>query len=150
MTPYAGESVNVGMDDARKLAAAIIRAVQGGRKKREEEGEGEGEGDESKDKTTSALEGRSEPKDDDGAALDDAVRASEAEMFARMQSYMRLTKTMMELWMFSPDINAAVPGIVYEHVRMDTPRLLHPVLWIAIQTWWYVARVIKVLRRVPA
>jgi 2-polyprenyl-6-methoxyphenol hydroxylase-like FAD-dependent oxidoreductase len=30
MTPYAGEGVNLGMDDARKLAAAIVAAIKAG------------------------------------------------------------------------------------------------------------------------
>lgn len=111
MTPYAGEGVNLGMDDARRLAAGIIGAAKAG------------------------------PVTDE--ALDAVVRDYETELFPRMERYMTLTQNMMRTWMFNPDITTAVPSVIYHHSCMHVPRLLHPLVWAVVQTWWSVTKLVR-------
>lgn len=100
MTPFAGEGVNVGLDDARKLAAAIKKSVDG------------------------------------SCLLEEAVKQFEEDMFPRMNRFQKLTESLMNLWLFSEDVHTVVPKAAMEHVAIEMHWMLHPVMWVAINTWW--------------
>ncbi|KAK6072445.1 monooxygenase FAD-binding protein [Seiridium cupressi] len=100
MTPFAGEGVNVGLNDARHLAAAIKRSVE------------------------------------TGSSLEAEVEKAEKAMFPRMNKFQKLTESLMNLWMFSDDVHTVIPKVVMEHVTLDLPWLLHPLLWVGVNGWW--------------
>lgn len=101
MTPFAGEGVNVGFDDALKLAASIKRTVE-----------------------------------NPSLSLDEEIRKYEESMFPRMNKFQKLTENVMNLWMCSDDVHAAIPKVVMQHASMDTPWVIHPLMWIAVNSWW--------------
>lgn len=122
MAPFAGEGVNVGLDDARQLAAAIIRAAR-----------------------TPSVPG---DDDDDGkngnggrglaAELDEQVRRFEEDMFPRMAEYQRLSHDVTRLWLFTDgDVRRVFPTALLCHVRLDMPALLQPFAYVGLHAAWW-------------
>lgn len=98
MTPFAGEGVNVGMEDARRLARAIAAAG---------EGPGEGEGF--------------------VAGLEVGVAAFEREMFVRAGGFAALTDTLLQCWFFTEDCpRSAAPKAMAATASFHAPWLLRP------------------------
>ncbi|KAI1869249.1 uncharacterized protein JN550_005879 [Neoarthrinium moseri] len=108
MTPFAGEGVNLAFDDARKLARAVVGA---------------------------ASRGGAQPSGRE-QLLDKAVADFEEDMWVRMEKYQRLTDNVTQLWMFSDDIHSIIPDFIMEHLKPETPVLLHPLAWLAVHGWW--------------
>ncbi|KAI1492868.1 hypothetical protein F5X96DRAFT_677499 [Biscogniauxia mediterranea] len=115
MTPFAGDGVKVALDDARKLAAAIVRSVQTG--------------------------GGSEE-------IDKQIRGFEQEMFPRMETYQRVTNEVTQLWLFTKgDLRRVVPKVLYFIISLDLPRVVMPLVWVLLCSWWFVkTRLFKRLR----
>ncbi|ORY64334.1 uncharacterized protein BCR38DRAFT_342912 [Pseudomassariella vexata] len=108
MTPFAGEGVNVAFDDARRLAAAIVKATQAG---------------------------------GDADQLNSQVTAFEEEMFVRMERYQRATNDIMKAWMFTPgDIWNVVPDALLCVVKLQIPKIMHPLAYLGMHVWWWVRR----------
>ncbi|KAI5862421.1 FAD/NAD(P)-binding domain-containing protein [Durotheca rogersii] len=102
--PFAEEGVDVALDDARRLGAAIVKAIQAG-----------GEQDE----------------------LDREVRASEEEMFARMEIYQRQTDEITALWFFSEgSMRQVMPKVILTYAKDRVPTMLVPLAWGLVPSWW--------------
>ncbi len=109
MTPFAGEGVNVAMDDARKLAAAILGSLD--------------------EKKAAAS----------ADALDAAVVAFEEEMFVRAGAVAKLTDNMLRMWFFMPgDPRDVVPKVLAMHTREHVPALLRPVATAVVHAMYFV------------
>ncbi|KAH9898713.1 hypothetical protein F4778DRAFT_192869 [Xylariomycetidae sp. FL2044] len=114
MCPFAGEGVNVAFDDARKLADAIIEAVQTHQEK--------------KDGGSSFA-----------AQLDRRVEAFELDMFRRMEVVQRQTYELTQLWFFTPgDQRRVVPKVLLAHMKPSVPGVLFPVASVLLHAWWFV------------
>ncbi|KAI1634047.1 hypothetical protein F4809DRAFT_652175 [Biscogniauxia mediterranea] len=106
MPPFAGEGVNVALDDARKLAAAIVRSVQTGGGPEE---------------------------------IDKQIRGFEQEMFPRMEMYQRVTNEVTQLWLFTKgELRRVVPKVLYFIISLDLPRVVMPLVWVLLYSWWFV------------
>lgn len=118
MTPFAGEGVNVALDDARKLAAAIIAAVKG--------------------------PDEAEPPDDgrDAAAaadaLDRAVEAFEKDMFLRTARVTRLTADVTQAWLFTPGTpRSVIASTTARHMREIVPGVVYPFATAVVHTYFF-------------
>ncbi|KXH36791.1 tetracycline resistance protein from transposon [Colletotrichum salicis] len=115
MTPFAGEGVNVALEDAMKLAKAIISAVA--------EGGGAGA----------------------GAAdyLDKRIEAFEKEMFPRMEKVQRLTDELMHDWMFTPGSpRTTIATSIARHAKFETPWVLHPLASAMVHSFFFMRRML--------
>ncbi|KAJ2906259.1 putative tetracycline resistance protein from transposon protein [Zalerion maritima] len=117
MAPFAGEGVNLAMDDARRLAEAIVRAAR--------EVQGQEKDEQLRD------------------ALDREVAAFEAGMVERATPVQQLAADLTRLWMFTP----CVPGsVVADTTAMMIQREVHsrlrPVLGVGIKAWFRAKRFI--------
>ncbi len=109
MTPYAGEGVNVALEDAMGLAKAVIEVLENW-KEEEEIGE----------------------------ALDRAVVKYEEEMWPRAERVARLTDELTKAWMFTPDTPASVIArTTAMHVRFHTPGILHPLATVGVHLYFF-------------
>lgn len=116
MTPYAGEGVNVALEDAMKLAQGIVDAVgkhpAGGAAQRD--------------------------------ALDAAVAAYEDDMFPRTKKVTKLTAELLRLWMHTPGTpQAVIPDVMSEHVRYHAPAVAYPFVSLAMRSYIYLLRLAK-------
>ncbi|KAK0368924.1 tetracycline resistance protein from transposon [Colletotrichum limetticola] len=99
MTPFAGEGVNVALEDAMKLAKAIISAVA-----------------ESSDASADASR-----------YLDKRIEAFEKDMFPRMEKVQRLTDELMHDFMFTEGSpRTTIARSIARHVKFETLWVLHP------------------------
>ncbi|KAK0634479.1 tetracycline resistance protein from transposon [Bombardia bombarda] len=112
MTPFAGEGVNVGLEDAMKLAGRIVAAVRGGK---------------------GVSSGGVEDGED---ALDRAVVEYEREMWPRAERVARLTEGQMKDWMFTDGAPASViASSTARVVKFHVPGVLHPLVTAVV--WLY-------------
>ncbi|KAF8190404.1 hypothetical protein K438DRAFT_1935767 [Mycena galopus ATCC 62051] len=112
MAPTAGEGVNVSLDDARRLAAAIVRATAWSSSEEKKK---------KKEVAPTTLAG----------ALDREVRAFEEEMFPRAEEFQRLTDDLTQMWMFSDgDVKKVMPRALLRHVQDKVPTGLYPLAWL--------------------
>ncbi|KAK4186116.1 monooxygenase asqM [Podospora australis] len=111
MTPYAGEGVNVALEDAMRLARGIVDAVRG---------------------TGESGIGLAD-------VLDNAVREYEGEMWKRAEKVARLTDELTRLWMFTPNTPGSVLAKTTAlHVRFHTPAVMHPIATAGVYAMvWY-------------
>ncbi len=113
MTPFAGEGVNVALDDARRLAAAIAAAAK-------EEG------------PESMLQ-----------KLDAKVGVFEREMFARAGRVTRLTDDLTKTYFFTPGgAQSIVPRMTTLHACFNTPKILHWPITLAVHGYFFVKRIL--------
>ncbi|KAK1639920.1 tetracycline resistance protein from transposon [Colletotrichum phormii] len=119
MTPFAGEGVNVALEDAMKLARAIISAVaEGG-------GAGAGTGADAAD------------------YLDKRIESFEKEMFPRMEKVQRLTDELMHDWMFTPGSpRTTIATSIARHVKFETPWVLHPLASAMVHSFFFMRRML--------
>ncbi|CAK7564499.1 MAG: hypothetical protein SEPTF4163_002393 [Sporothrix epigloea] len=110
MTPFAGEGVNVALDDARKLAAAILAVTR------------------LKATPTEAA-----------AQLDAVVLTFEREMFARTAKVAKLTDDLLRLWFYTPGApESVVASVMAAHVSFHTSPLVSPFASAAVRMYYYV------------
>lgn len=118
MTPFAGEGVNVAMEDAMRLARAII----GSTAKQSAEGEKKGQQTAGQDET-----------------LDEAVAAFEEEMWRRTEKVARLTDDLTRAWLFTPDVpQSVIASTIAMHARFRSPRILHPLVTGLVHSYYFV------------
>ncbi|KJR84034.1 monooxygenase [Sporothrix schenckii 1099-18] len=111
MTPFAGEGVNVAMDDARKLAAAILGVAS----------------------ASSASNAVRHP-----AELDTAVHHFETEMYVRVQKVAKLTNDLLLAWFYTPGApESVVASVMAAHVRFHMPALAAPFATAAIHAYYF-------------
>lgn len=121
MPPFAGEGVNVGLDDARRLAAAIIRAATPTSSPPDGGGDSDGKGG-------------GGPAD----ALDEQVRRFEEEMFPRMAAYQQLSHDVTRLWLFTDgDVRRVFPAALLCHARLEMPALVRPFAYVGLHAAWW-------------
>ncbi|CAK7219391.1 hypothetical protein SCUCBS95973_003806 [Sporothrix curviconia] len=109
MTPFAGEGVNVALDDARKLAAAILAA-----------------------NTKAAA------PNDNAAQLDAAVHAFEKDMYARSAKVAKLTDDLLKAWFYTPGApESVVASVMSTHVRFHTPAIAAPLASAVVHTYYF-------------
>ncbi|KAJ9149481.1 Tetracycline resistance protein from transposon [Pleurostoma richardsiae] len=117
MTPFAGEGVNLAMDDARRLAGAIIGAAEAVKR------------DGKKDLT---------------AELDGAVEAFEKDMFTRAAKVAKLTDDLRKLWMFTPDVpDSVIVDAMTLHVKFSSPAIVHPFVAAAVHGYFFVQKFLR-------
>ncbi|KAK1772815.1 hypothetical protein QBC33DRAFT_443858 [Phialemonium atrogriseum] len=110
MTPFAGEGVNVAMEDAMKLAKAVVGAAE----KRAEDGAGAAD------------------------ALDEAVVRFEEEMWPRAEKVARLADDLTKAWMFTPGVPGSVmASTAAMHVRFRTPGVVHPFATAFVHSYFF-------------
>ncbi|KAK3946465.1 hypothetical protein QBC46DRAFT_402824 [Diplogelasinospora grovesii] len=117
MTPFAGEGVNLALQDAVSLAKLIIDAVQKGKggKAKEEKGDGD------------VKEG-----------LDEAVREYEEEMWPRAGKVARLTDDLTKAWMFTPNTpQSVIAATTAMHVKFHTPGIVHPLTTAGVYSYFF-------------
>lgn len=117
MTPFAGEGVNVALDDARRLAAAILAAA--------------------------AAEPAAQPGRDLADALDDAVAAFEKEMFARTVKVTRLTEALTQAHFFADGTpQSIIARTTAMHACFYMPALLHPPMALSIHALFLIKKLL--------
>ncbi|KAK1474366.1 tetracycline resistance protein from transposon [Colletotrichum cuscutae] len=115
MTPFAGEGVNVALEDAMKLAKAIISAVA-----------------ESSDASADA------PR-----YLDKRIEAFEKDMFPRMEKVQRLTDELMHDFMFTEGSpRTTIARSIARHVKFETPWVLHPLASAMVHSFFFMRRML--------
>ncbi|CEO99616.1 unnamed protein product (mitochondrion) [Plasmodiophora brassicae] len=104
MTPFAGEGVNLALDDARKLAKAIISAAPG-----------------------------------DAHDLDDAVIASEKELWQRTVKVTKLTDDVTQAWFFTPGVpKSVIARIMCMHLKEHIPAILYPFAAAFVHCYYFI------------
>ncbi|CAK7245587.1 MAG: hypothetical protein STHCBS139747_007171 [Sporothrix thermara] len=112
MTPFAGEGVNVALDDARKLAAAIISAAHAN--------------------TDAEVATPCSPQ------LDAAVLSFENDMFVRSARVAKLTDDLLKAWFYTPGApESVVASVMSTHVRFHTPTLVAPLASAAVHAYYF-------------
>ncbi|CAJ2511735.1 Uu.00g073600.m01.CDS01 [Anthostomella pinea] len=107
MTPFAGEGVNVALDDARKLAASIARSVRAG--------DG-GDADEL-DRQVRAFEDEMFPR---------------MERYQRQTDEVKQLWLFTE-----GDVSKVVPKVMVSHMRMVLPAVVIPLVSVLAHLWWW-------------
>jgi 2-polyprenyl-6-methoxyphenol hydroxylase-like FAD-dependent oxidoreductase len=116
MAPFAGVGVNVGLDDARGLASAIVAAVAASKLSTRLQGD-----------AASVLE-----------RLDGAVEGFEKAMWPRVERYTRLTEEVTELHFFTPGSpRSAIASIVSAHARFETPWIFRPLATAGVHAFYF-------------
>lgn len=111
MTPFAGEGVNVALEDALRLSRAIVGAV------------GSARGD---------------SRRDTGDELDQAVAAFEKEMFARAARVAELTDEMRKAYYFTEGVpKSIIARTTALHVKFHMPVFLHPLATAAVHGYFF-------------
>ncbi|KAK3989593.1 putative tetracycline resistance protein from transposon protein [Cladorrhinum sp. PSN332] len=107
MTPYAGEGVNVALEDSMRLAQGIVDAVRGN-------GGGRVLAD----------------------VLDNALREYEGEMWVRAEKVAKLTDELTKLWMFTPDTpGSVIAKTTALHVKFHTAPIMQPFATVGVHAW---------------
>ncbi|KAH8897773.1 FAD/NAD(P)-binding domain-containing protein [Thozetella sp. PMI_491] len=116
MTPFAGEGVNVALEDAMKLSEAIVAAVR------------------------AHPDGGAAQLD----ALDQAVVAYEKELWPRAHKVMQLTYDLTRLWMFTPDTPRSVlPTMMARHMKYHLSPLLYPFASAGVHSYFKLMTLVK-------
>ncbi|OAA57650.1 tetracycline resistance protein from transposon [Niveomyces insectorum RCEF 264] len=124
MTPYAGEGVNVALDDARKLAATILAAAA----------------------ATATKGPPSHASSHD--ALDAAVAAFEKEMWTRTVRVTKLTEDLMKAWFFTPGApHTVIASTIAMHARFRMPALVQPLMTALVHAYYFVHK--RSLKKAP-
>ena len=111
MTPFAGEGVNVALEDALRLSQAIISAVK-------------------------SVEGGGEKVL--GDELDKAVVAFEKEMFVRAERVARLTDEMRKAYYFTEGVpKTTIARTTTLHVKFHSPAILHPLATVGVHAYFF-------------
>lgn len=116
MAPFAVEGVNVGLDDARQLAAAIIRAAA-----RPSSPPDDGKGD-----------------DDMADEFYEHVRRFEEDMLPRITKYQQLSHDVTRLRLFTDsDIRRVFPTALLCHARLEMPFSPQPFACVGLNAAWW-------------
>ncbi|TPX16804.1 uncharacterized protein E0L32_012356 [Thyridium curvatum] len=108
MLPFAGEGVNIALDDARKLASAIIKAVN------------------------------HTPNGDISASIDREIAEYEKEMWPRTERVAKLTDGVTQLNFFTnAPPESVIAASTAMHVRFHTPWVLHPLATAMVYTYYF-------------
>ena len=139
MTPFAGEGVNVALEDAMRVASGIVSALA---LKTSQRGK---DASERKDRGTGnegiPNDGMKEKEQLD--LLDKAVQDFEEEMWIRAEKVARLTDQLTKLWMFEKDTPASVIAKTSAlHVKFDKPGVLHPLVDVVVYGYFFCKRLV--------
>ncbi|KAI0484234.1 hypothetical protein GGR56DRAFT_679660 [Xylariaceae sp. FL0804] len=141
MMPFAGEGVNVALDDARRLAAAIISAAAAAGATSSSSTSSSSAGGAGAGVVAADGDDRSRRWRDE---LDRRVAAFEQrDMFPRMETFQRQTAEVSRLWLRTPgDLARVVPAVMAAHMDTSLPRALAPVLRPTVAAsarlyWWW-------------
>jgi len=139
MTPFAGEGVNVALEDAMRLASGIVSALAPGTSQRGKEAS------EPKNRGTNNEEiSNDEMKEKEQLGLlDKVVQDFEEEMWIRAEKVARLTDQLTKLWMFEKDTPASVIAKTSAlHVKFDKPGVLHPLVDVVVYGYFFCKRLV--------
>lgn len=104
MTPFAGEGVNVGLEDAMALAEGILAAV-----------------------------GATKDGSQVTEAVDAAVAECEKVMFPRVQRYMQLTDNMKRATLFTDEpLDTIIYNVISIIAKDNVPAVLHPLVTLGV------------------
>ncbi|EOO01888.1 putative tetracycline resistance protein from transposon protein [Phaeoacremonium minimum UCRPA7] len=111
MTPFAGEGVNVALEDALQLSRTIVDAV-------------------------SAV--KMDSQKNLGDELDQAVAAFEKEMFARAARVAELTDEMRKAYYFTEGVpKSIIARTTTLHAKFHTPPILHPLVTAGVRGYFF-------------
>lgn len=110
MTPFAGEGVNLAMEDAMKLSDAIVAA---------------------------SREAKSSPADERKVVLSKHIKYFEEDMFVRAHSTQQRTSDMMTSCLFEPEFPATgIESWISSAASDEVPAILMPLMRLAIYAYF--------------